>query len=171
VTAFKSLLMFDDLSVEPGGPYPGGSQSGVPDYDQLGHNSHQIGTSIDGRYPGPSLGNSTLDWDPGVRLNRWQEAKDNVPGARQEMAAWIRAVRTNLEALVSDERVRFIYIGDSPWNYKPILHGTFTDSSIKVKDETGQEVGPWQPTGGAQILEKIKRQPLHDNHIHVELWK
>jgi hypothetical protein len=171
VSAFKTLLMFDDLSVEPGGPYPGGSQTGVPTYGPHGHNSHQIGTWIDGRYPGPTLGNSVLDWNDPARRNRWQEAKDNVPGARQEMAAWIRAVRTNLEALVSDERVRFIYIGNSEWNYKPILHGTFTDSSIKVKDETGQEIGPWQPTGGALVLDKIKRQPLHDNHIHVELRK
>src|SRR5262249_7214327 len=107
-------LIANDLSLEHGGTFPP-----VPPATE-GHSSHKAGTSIDTRYLGSDWGTSiNLDGlngrsgDSGAEGRRVMltQAQNNVPGYRRAVVDWIEDNRRRMDELLSDARVRLIYVG------------------------------------------------------------
>jgi hypothetical protein len=154
-------LVFNDLSLEHGGFFPR-------------HNSHQKGTSIDVRYFGPGGDSNPLNGaaqEPLAthrrdRLVEAQNAADPVVrmNALREMIEWIRLNRARMDQILSDSRVRLIYIGDATWNVNSLRLGRFADGTpILDPDQGNAPIGAWTPSG------TVTNWPGHLDHAHIEL--
>ena len=150
LASLSQFLIFNDLSLEHG-----------PRFEL--HSSHRVGTSIDVRYLGPGGEGNGLNRVAATRKARWDQAQGGDVAARREMVAWVRANRTNMDAVFATGSVRLIYIGNAAWNWRPIVEGTFGDGTAVIDPDTGLALGAWQTTGTPTPY------PGHLDHLHIEM--
>jgi hypothetical protein len=155
IQQFLPIMVFNDLSLEHGGPWSD-------------HTAHTKGLSIDLRYPGPAgeanpLNGAAGDVNAVARQNRWLQAQNGDVAALQEMIVWLKSVRARLDFIFASNLANFVYIGQVHWNLWPITKGTFGNGAPIIDPDTHQPLGAWP---GAN---KVEQHSGHLNHVHIEV--